>query len=484
MPPVFAFLSRPARTLLGFAAVAAAFSLLTACEPTLDAAPKASAGSADFGRYIAVGNSLTAGFADNGLYREGQLNSYPLMLAEQFKLAGGGEFVQPLFAPDQSNGTGYLRLSGFDAAGAPVLGSVTEGLAVRDTVPATVYTKYLDPINNLGVPGLRMADIKRRDVARPGAERFNALYERLVPTGSTQTYLQRVTASAPTFFTCWLGNNDVLGYATSGGALSILQNANYGLTPDSVFTNRTNALVDVLTATGAKGVVGLIPDVRAIPFFNTVGPRVKARLLSQNITQLVAVTGGVTFSAPLPDSIRPIQVSDIKDATGGRQLFTLTASPYADLIGTPSGQYWRDFKDQSGLELVSLWGLDTTQAFGLSPKNPWPSVLLLDELEQARVQAATNAFNNTLRAKAEAKGLAVLDAYTFFNGIAAQGLATSGVSNTTSYISGHLFSLDGVHPSPRGYAVVANELVRIINEKYGATLPPVDPGQYRGVKLP
>ena len=89
-----------------------------------------------------------------------------------------------------------------------------------------------------------------------------------------------------------------------------------------------------------------------------------------------------------------------------------------------------------------------------------------------------------MRAKAGAKGLAVFDAYTFFNGIAAAGIATSGVNNTTAYITGNLFSLDGVHPTPRGYAVIANELLRIINDQYGATLPLVDPGQYRGVKLP
>ncbi|MBC7449537.1 MAG: G-D-S-L family lipolytic protein, partial [Hymenobacteraceae bacterium] len=83
-----------------------------------------------------------------------------------------------------------------------------------------------------------------------------------------------------------------------------------------------------------------------------------------------------------------------------------------------------------------------------------------------------------------AKGLAVFDAYTFFNDIAARGIATSGVNNTTAYITGHLFSLDGVHPSPRGYAVIASELLRIINSKYGSTLPLLDAGQYRTVKLP
>lgn len=488
MMSFFAPLSHRARLLSVLLAGLATFS---ACEPSLDAAPKPTAGSANFSRYIAVGNSLTAGFADNGLYREGQLASYPSQLAQQFALAGGGAFVQPLFAENQANGNGYLRLTGFDAAGSPVLSSVTQNLALRGTDTSArgvpLLTRFTDPINNLGVPGLRMSEIEDANLGNPNSTfgAFNPLFERLQPVGVTnQTYLARVSASNPTFFTCWLGNNDVLGYATSGGAVADLQPESYGMTPLATFTRNSDKLIDSLTAHGAKGVVGLIPNVTAIPFFTTVGARVKAILVSQNVTQMVAVTGSVSFLPLSPDSIRTIAMSDIKDATGGRQLFTLTASPYTALIGTPSRQYWNDFKDQSGIDLVSLWNLDTSQPFGLSPKNPWPSALLLDDLEQLRVQRRTTAFNDAMRAKALAKGLAVFDTYAFFDQISAQGLATSGIANSTSYISGNLFSLDGVHPSPRGYAVVTNELLRIINEKYGATLPLVDPGQYRGVRLP
>ena len=67
-----------------------------------------SAGAVDFTTYVAVGNSLTAGFSDGGLYLEGQQNSYPNLLAQQFKFVGGGDFAQPLFQQGQENGSGYL----------------------------------------------------------------------------------------------------------------------------------------------------------------------------------------------------------------------------------------------------------------------------------------------------------------------------------------------------------------------------------------
>ena len=66
----------------------------------------------------------------------------------------------------------------------------------------------------------------------------------------------------------------------------------------------------------------------------------------------------------------------------------------------------------------------------------------------------------------------------------ASGIVTNGVNNTAAFISGNLFSLDGVHPTPRGYAIVANEMIKVINTKYGCQVPTVNPNDYRGVKFP
>ena len=70
--------------------VFAALILLTASckeEEPVEIVP--SSGSANFSRYIAIGNSLTAGFADGGLYLSGQINSFPNILAGQMKLTIG-----------------------------------------------------------------------------------------------------------------------------------------------------------------------------------------------------------------------------------------------------------------------------------------------------------------------------------------------------------------------------------------------------------
>ncbi|WP_400192555.1 SGNH/GDSL hydrolase family protein [Hymenobacter sp. B81] len=485
--------STPALALLGLA--------LGSCQPELDA-PKADRGTADFTKYVAVGNSLTAGQMDGGLSREGQYNSYPNILAGQFSKVGGGPFPQPYFNDVQFNGSGYLRLLGFTtpappAEPSPITAPVTTNLAVRGVVNTRtnpqlpIYTRFADPINNLGVPGIRMSDIETvgyGNVASTGGTPvsptpvFNPFFERISPSNSNQTYRQRVAASAPTFFTYWLGNNDVLGYATSGGLVPV--------TPPAAFEALNSGIIDDLTANGAKGVVATIPDVTNIPFFTTVGPTFRRTLTRLNVPAVVATTGGFSLTGPIARKVVPRE--DIRDATGGRQLFTLTAAPYLATVGQPGGKAWRDVYNQVRANLpgvpLSLFLLsqqiDTTQAFGVTAGNPIPTTLLLDETEQAVAQATTTDYNNILRNKANAKNLAIFDANVFFGQVAQGGFATNGVRNTANFVTGNLFSLDGVHPTPRGYAVIANEMIRVINAKYGSSVPFVNANAYRGVLIP
>ena len=65
-----------------------AFAIFSSCETGFDD-PSYSSGTADLSSFVALGNSLTAGFADAALYQQGQNNSYPKMMAEQFAMDSG-----------------------------------------------------------------------------------------------------------------------------------------------------------------------------------------------------------------------------------------------------------------------------------------------------------------------------------------------------------------------------------------------------------
>lgn len=425
--------------------VLAGLILITAaCKTEIDA-PAVSKGGADFTKYIAIGNSLTSGYADGGLYLEGQLNSYPNIIAQQMKAAGGGDFKQPLFNEAQSNGSGYLRFDGFNADGSPKLVQVTDKLAYRNT--AKQFTKYTDDINNLGIPGMRL------DLAvSPFAVSFSAqnpYFERLLPDAEvgTKTYLQFASGRNHTFFTCWLGNNDVLVWATNGGVAPV-GDPTKTLTSKTNFTQAYNALIATLTAQGQKGAVANIPDVTAVPYFNTV--------------TVAAINAGLKAN-PQTASYSLI-INALNPATG---VHSARPATNEDLI------------------VLTFKTADIgVNGYGLSPLNPIADNQVLDKAEVAIAQDFVNSYNATIKSVAEAKGLALFDAYTFLNSFKGDGVAIDGVEFNSGFIKGNAFSLDGVHLTQKGYAVVANGFIKAINTKYGSTLNTVSLANYPAVKFP
>ena len=94
-----------------------------------------------------------------------------------------------------------------------------------------------------------------------------------------------------------------------------------------------------------------------------------------------------------------------------------------------------------------------------------------------------NAYNTKLQETASAFDLAFVDVNSVLEA-AKTGLVFDAVLLNTTFVQGGIFSLDGVHISPRGAAVVANEVMKAINAKYGSTLSPVNISAYEGVQFP
>lgn len=492
-------------------------ALLFSCDPTIDAPTPTLEGKIDASNYIAIGNSLTAGYASNGLYLEGQKVGYPVLIAGQLKLSGGGDFYAPLFSDDQKDGTGYLRLDGFLNATTPILTSVPADLDAIAGKSPFAYNSSLNPdsivlkpytgskINNWGVPGIRVADIKT-----PGYGFPNVYFGRMLSDAEkpTATYQDKILAQNPTFFSCWLGNNDVLGYSTSGGAELLAQ-----ITPEATFAANYRDLLQALAnqSQKPKGVVANIPDVTSIPFFTTVGPGVKLSLpanvpafyefkFDSVLNKVLAIGAnpinpGVTILDTTKGS--PVPTSSIAMLNGGTfqgdVFFTFTFAPYASNLGKPGGRVWRDiiktlvkrFALPAQME-AAIWahsGLDTTKPFGFSHRNPVPDVYVLNSAETAKARAAVAAFNNTIKTTADELGLAFVDANSFMRTITA-GSYYDAISTNSAFLSGGVFSLDGVHLTPRGNAIAANEFIKAINAKYGTKIPVVNPGQYKGVTFP
>lgn len=506
-------------TFLKSTAAVVASALLASCDPNIDTPTPTADGKIDLSNYVAIGNSLTAGYASNGLYLEGQKVAYPVLIAQQFKLAGGSEFNAPLFSADQANGTGYLKLTGFVNPTTPILISVPRdpstvlgksAFAFNASLnPDSVILKpYVGPKNhNWGVPGIRVADIET-----PGYGFPNAYFGRMLQDAEKPvvTYAAKILEQKPTFFSLWLGNNDVLGFSTSGGSTLVAQ-----VTPEADFSLKYKGLVSALVnqSQKPKGVLANIPDVTSIPFFTTIGPSVKASLKASNVpaffefkfdsvfTKVATILAnpispGVTIIDTTKGS--PILVNDIASlgVSGnfeGNVFFTFTFSPYASLIGKPGGAAWRNIvKTLMRLYNIppaaesAIWahsGLDTTKLFGLSYRNPIPDIYVLNGTESALARSTVNSYNNIIKSTADEHGLAYVDANAFLGKIT-KGSYFDGISTNASFLSGGVFSLDGVHLTPRGNAIAANEFIKAINNKYGTKITVLNVGQYKGVTFP
>ena len=489
---------------------------LVSCEPEFENAVTDEgfydAGDADFSNYVSLGNSLTAGYADGALYRSGQEDSYPNIMAEQFGFVGGGDFTQPL----TSDNLGGLLLGGQQILGNRLVLSADENgnpfPTPLDGTPTTdVTTSATGPFNNMGVPGAKSYHLVTPgygSVAGVANGTANPWYARFATSEST-TVLADAASLNPTFFSLWIGNNDILGYATSGGSgvdqTGNLDPSTYGgndITDPNVFAAAYSAQVDALVAGGAKGVLLNIPDVTSIPYFTTVPPRsipldaatagaVNAQFALYNgaLGQLVA--GG--FISPEEAAIRainfvegvnyPIMTDvDLTDVTAiliGAGLDPQTAALLGQL---------RQVKSDDLVVLTASSVLGTTP----DPSNPLgivgvslplPNSLVLSSTEQARVATAGAAYNAIIEGLAAANELGYGDMKSALSEVAANGAFYNGGVLTSTYVTGGAFSLDGVHPTPRGYAFTANTIIDVINTTYNASIPKVDIGTYGTVTL-
>jgi lysophospholipase L1-like esterase len=125
---------------------------------------------------------------------------------------------------------------------------------------------------------------------------------------------------------------------------------------------------------------------------------------------------------------------------------------------------------------------DPTSIIGVAV--PLEDRWVLTPEEQQAVTAATIVYNQTIAALAQQYDIAFVDIDAFYTQVESEGVQLSdGSVVTAEYATGGAFSLDGVHPSPRGYALVANEFIKAIEAKYGAVLPKVDPLAYTGLYI-
>ncbi len=417
----------------------------------------APAGAQLFTDYVAIGNSLTAGYMDNGLAIRGQLSSYPRIIAQQMGLdvsIGDSDFTQPYVSMPGIGGTKDPVNHPADAAGvlywngsSPTVLDWTPLSTVLD--PGSGFLPLISlprPYHNLGVPGALLHDVMNAYSSATSVSPGNSFFDFInrasffdnvtipatpqSPAYESASMFRQALAKGPKVLTCWIGNNDILGSATAGTDLAI--------TPVPQFQAEYTALVQTMAGglvqrNGFPSAIILanIPSITTIPYFV---PRT----------------------------------------------FLEAAAPQGLGIAWPWGY------EEDTAQLLCFPGLSWLQDED-NQGSPVPANLTLSAAEVTNIETAVATFNGIIAAVAEgvnASGYAqcaVMDANalmtreanmgntTHFMFLALAGMPVRDAADAT------LFSLDGVHPNNRGYAVIANEFIDTINGLLGTDVPDVDP---------
>ena len=462
------------------------------------------AGTANFSKYVALGNSLTSGYSDGALFIEGQKASHTNIIATQFKAVGGGDFKIPFM----SDNIGGFKVNGTVFAGARM---ASTGGGAPTAVAGTPTTEILTsiasggPYNNCGVPGAKSFHLlspSYGSAAGISLGTANPYYVRFAPNGTTSV-LAYAMSQAPTFFSLWIGNNDVLGYATTGG------DGTNPITPSAGpagagFDATYDALINTLTSGGAKGVVANIPYVTTIPFFTYIATN-PVPLSATQVAQLNPLFGAMNsmlaaagqpprFQTLAASSTNPLLIADEMLAYDATALFTggFTQAGYpaatAAFLGNLYGKARHASNAAASRDYILLTAgatIGTTKAGYPATSStvgvtfPMEDKATLTASEVALIKTATDAYNVKIKAVATAKGLAFVDANALMTQVAGPGFSANGFTVTSAFITGGGFSTDGVHPSPRGYAMIANKFTQAINTTYGSNLKAVDLGNYR-----
>jgi hypothetical protein len=414
--------------LVGGAAALIVAAVITGCTDTKQVT-KQVAMDPLFQSYVALGNSLTAGWQSGGINSITQGESYAFLFAQQ----AGTRFAIPAIQfpgcppPVDTFPSHRVTPPGYPAS-------------TGTTCYLRVATSVTPVINNVAVPSAATIDPVSLTTTNSNALTLFIL------GGSTQ--VARAAQAQPTFISMWIGNNDVLGAAVSGLLTKTIvtppgmppDTLSLGVTPQATFVKNYLADVNGLRAIPSlkQGVLFAVVDVTNIPLlFHSdllFVPEVKAGF--------DAAAGAVTtvdLSCANAVPLISFQLAGAIRAGLHRPNVTCKATPTA-------GPY----------PLDGLYG----------------QIYVLDSVEVPAVIADVANYNAYIHAKADSLGWAFVDVNPSLLALRQAGFVPPFPDLTSpTQTFGPYFGLDGVHPSPQAHQLIAQLMIDSVNAKFGTSIP-------------
>jgi outer membrane murein-binding lipoprotein Lpp len=105
---------------------------------------------------------------------------------------------------------------------------------------------------------------------------------------------------------------------------------------------------------------------------------------------------------------------------------------------------------------------------------PLPASVVLLAADAATINAQVQQFNTIIEAAASQAGAAYVDINSLLQELSTTGIEVGGIPFNADFLTGGVFSYDGVHPTAFGYAFIANTFIDAINAKFGGAIPEAD----------
>lgn len=483
-------------------------------------------GSADFTKFVAIGNSFVAGVQAGALFDEAQENSLPAILNKQFACAGGTEtftqpdinatlgwnlfITQPILGPplDPTKPVlGRMLLQGASPRPTPQAYAVGNLEAVPNPMvnPGFLYSGDKTELNNFGVPAITLGQTlipATGNWAAPDpAAGFSPFYARFASVPGTSTIIGDAAAAQPSFFLFWAGLDDFFLYAAFGA-----DPTKAPLNTGPAFEFQYGAAIGALLASNPelKGVVGNFPNIFAMPHFTAVAwnavpldaatATVAMTALGNNYNAFLDAMEGNGIIDEAERDLRKLSYEAGQNAIliNDETLTDLTpymAGPFAGLAPYAMARQTKNtdiIPLSTGTVLGTTVGGDPTKVYGVTV--PLPDQYALIPAEIMEIADARTDFNAAVKAIADANSARVAHADIdkgFADFITGQAMVSNGITITPNINPPTgIYSEDGVHPNSRGYALMANLFIQAINTQFGASVPLVNISRYKATGLP
>ena len=387
---------------------------------------------------LVFGDGLAAGWRDGGLFREGQQTAFPNLIAIQMGLK---DFRSPLFDEAVGNGTGYLKL--VDQVPGPRWQEVSNSTGILsqkntqlpDLSPYTgglVHNKATPKVGQGGLGG-RLSPEQNGWTYGPGTNR---------PFTDDMPFLWRMFPGINKYKATY--QDVMMQMIADNKPKLVLSVFEYDSWTDVNVKNEQNTNIaswnveagplgvsvagEIRRKNGIESITFTLPDFRHQAFFNYF-----------TIKALNELPGTVTITTTRTGYIKPKQ-----------------SAPDAVLLATKNVEEVFNRARKGDTFLANLTDKDVINAGVRSP------VL----------------YNQRIRREATQKNVGVVDLEQLYRRIYEGNYVTDDGYKIDGSPTGNFFSGDGLYPSAIGNAVIANETIKVINQRAQAHIPLINVGNF------